>query len=126
MKNLIIYGEPCVKYGKDKAGNQKYKRKIDGKIITENVKPRYGVDIKLLSILLYFNGLTLSKIGNMFCVCHVTVSNWINSLASEILNHQITDIQEVRSVEIDEIYHYIDSKKKDYMFSRQLTEKHIN
>lgn len=121
---ILINGEECVKFGKDIKGNQRYKRKSDGKIVNEHVKKRCNNEIKILAIFLYYRGLTLSCIGDMFGVSYNTIANWINNIASEILKYNVTDIQSVKDVEIDEIYHYLNNKKKDYTFLQPLIENH--
>lgn len=124
-KKIFINGDECVKYGTDNRGNQRYKRKSDGKIVNQYVKTRCEKEIRMISIFLYLNGLTLTKIGNIFNVSYNTIANWIDKLASEILNHKITDIQSINDIEIDEIYHFLDNKKKEYTFLRLLIERHI-
>ena len=126
MKNYLINGDECIKHGKDRYGNQRYKRKKDGKIITENAKVRCEIDEKIMAIILYFNGLTLSKIGNIFGVSYNTIANWLDKLTTEIKNnYQLSDIQDIKDIEIDELYHYLDSKKKEFTYLQRLIERHI-
>ena len=126
MKSIIINGEEYVKNGKNKDGKQKYKRKSDGKIITEGVKQKCSKDEKIWAVLLYLNGLTMNKIAILFGVSCTSVMRWIDSFTEEIKNNnQISNIQSIKDIEIDELFTFLDSKKKDLIFLQPLIERHI-
>ena len=115
MKQIFVNGIECVKNGKTKHGQQKYKEKNGDKIFTEGAKSRCGFDEKSWAMLLYFNGLPAYRIGNIIGVSHVTILNWLDNLTREIKkNTKLTDIKDIRDIELDELFHYLKKKKTNY------------
>jgi len=125
-QKIYINGEEYIKNGKTKDGRQKYKRKSDGKIVTDGAKEQYDIENKLMAIILYLNGMTFSKLSKIYGVAHSTIIYWCDKLTDEIKNKfQMSDIQSINDIEIDELYHFLDSKKKEFTFILPLIEKNI-
>ena len=124
-EKLIIDGEECVKNGHTATGKQKYRRKSDKKIITEGSKVRCSDEIKYLAVLLYFKSMSMNNIGETFGVTCTTVMNWLDEFCSEVkTKFSLTNVNSINDLEIDEIFHYLDNKKKEFTFLRQLIENH--
>jgi transposase-like protein len=105
-----------VKAGKSNDGIQRYKC-LKTKKIYQETTTRTPVIIKYLSVFLYFNGLSYRNIGKMFDVSHTSISNWVAKISNEIYNnHELTDLQNVKDIEIDELFTFLIKKKINHTF----------
>lgn len=106
-------------------GMQRYKCKECGCQFTDS--PRRGVDpaLKALAIVLYaYCGLSMSKIARLCQVSVVAVLNWIKGAALQV--KPLTGISSSDVVMIDEIWHFVNGKKKNYGFGVPLTGSRVN
>ena len=119
MKNTEIFyvdGYECVKYGTTKKGVQRYRRKIDGKIVQGQYIKKPASDFeKYLAVFLYLKGMSLRKISEIVDYSHVAVYDWIMRLGEELkYKHQLSDIKEIVDLELDELFTFKDNKKKEF------------
>ncbi len=106
-------------------GMQRYKCKECGCQFTDS--PRRGVDpaLKALAIVLYaYYGLSMSKIARLCQVSVVAVLNWIKEAALQV--EPLTGISSSDVVMIDEIWHFVNGKKKNYGFDVPLTGSRVS
>ena len=97
-----------VKNGKAQ-GRQRYKCKGCGCNFTQ--AHRHGVPrlVKMFALLLYLSGLSMNRTAQIVGVSPVSVMNWIKAFGHEFDLPQ--GYGEVLEVEIDEMWHYLGSKK---------------
>lgn len=75
--------------------------------------------MKALAVLLYSMGKSSFRwLGKLFKVAHTSVYKWIILYAKKLPRPPVPD--ELREVEIDEMWHFIDSKKTNYGFGKHI------
>ncbi len=60
---------------------------------------------------MYVDGMSFRQIGRHLQVDHVSVMNWVKDYASQLLDAPVP--KEVETVEMDEIYTFIEEKKTE-------------
>ena len=90
-------------------GKQRYKCKRCGCQFTQAYKHGVARPKKLLALLLYLSGLSINRTAKIVGVSATSVVNWIRAFGKEFSMPQ--GYGEVVEVEIDEMWHYIQSKK---------------
>lgn len=66
---------------------------------------------KLLALILYGSGKASYRyLAKLFCVCPATIMNWIKSFSENI--ELLEPSCEIKEIELDEMWHFIDSKKQ--------------
>jgi len=60
---------------------------------------------------MYLDGLNYRRIGRLLGVDHVSVMNWVNAYAEQVDEAPVPD--SVDTVEMDEVYTFIGTKKTD-------------
>jgi len=117
----------CFKQNFVKAGfvrnKQRYKCKECNCFFTDTIQG-YPPEIKLTAIRLYLEGLGFRAIERLLKISNVTVLNWVNNLAQEIKMIRKMDGNEgiVTVMELDEMWHYIGKKNKNFGSGWLLTE----
>ena len=98
------------KDGFTNAGSQRYRCKACGTRHTpERKEAGYEPGIRNLAIRMYADGLNFRQIGRHLGVSHATVMNWVKAHAAQLPAAPVP--QEVYTVEMDELYTYIEAKK---------------
>ena len=100
--------ESYVKNGKV-GGKQRYKCKQCGCNFTQSHahgKPRL---VKMFALMLYLSGMSMNAISKVVGVSDVSVMKWIKKFGNEFDLPE--GYGEVVEVEIDEMWHYLSSKK---------------
>jgi len=114
-----------VKYGKTQKGVQRYKDKETGKIILEEYQ-RPDLYMKFYAIVLYINGLSFRRVGEMLGVDNTSVLKWYNKFGHLFqINETINLNQRFEDVEVDEMFTYLKKKTKNFTSGLQLTNKRI-
>jgi len=91
-------------------GYQCYKCKECKYYFTDAPARGHSFQEKLLSLQLYASGLSIRRIGYLLNVSQATIQKWIHKLVPELcpkLQHE----GRVLVIELDEIWHYLHSKK---------------
>ena len=101
-----------IKAGKTKAGSQRYKCKICGKVYTPNPKERnYSEEIKKQAIRLYMEGNSSRAVGRMLGIGKNMCLYWVKKYAKSIEPKEIPN-KRVKVIEMDELYSFIERKKQ--------------
>ena len=82
------------------------------------------IDIKLLAITLYLNGLSLRAIAKIVKVSHKAVSDWVKAFGLEGYDKSTSAWSVV--IGFDEMLHLLNSKKAGSGYGRHLITLHIN
>jgi transposase-like protein len=107
--------ENCIKCGKSNSGIQRYKD-LKTKRVYQETTTRLNPVLKYLCVYLYFNGMSYRKISGMFGVSFSSVRNWVKIFSNEVKNNfKLSETQDVKEIEIDELYTYIFKKKLNLM-----------
>lgn len=70
----------------------------------------YDLALRKQALKLYLEGTSFRAIGRLLGVHHQSVSNWITE-AANALPTQITDTTPAETIELDELYTYVQQKK---------------
>jgi transposase-like protein len=99
-----------VKSGKMK-GKQRYRCKECGCNYSVELKSTAKPNsLKRLALHMYLEGLGFRSIGRILGVSHVSVFIWIREFGQKVRELN-TENQQIKMVEVDEIYSYVGSKK---------------
>ena len=102
-----------IKAGKTKAGSQKYKCKVCGKVYTPKPKERnYSEEIKRQAIKLYMEGNSGRAVGRILGISKNTCLYWIRKYAKKIEEKNSSN-ERVKVIEMDELYTYEERKKQN-------------
>ena len=102
-----------IKAGKTKAGSQKYKCKVCGKVYTPNPKERnYSEEVKKQAIKLYMEGNSGRAVGRILGISKNTCLCWIRKYAKKIEDKKVSN-ERVKVIEMDELYTYTERKKQN-------------
>jgi transposase len=106
-------------------GEQRYKCKDCGcKFVPTRHKGKSEKD-KLIAIWLYLHGLSFRTIAKMFKVTHKTIYDWVKAFAT--LNYIKPEPQgSAVIVELDEMWHFIGSKKNNVGYGRLIAAIPVN
>jgi transposase-like protein len=129
MQNKIINCKKCsstnvVKAGKVKE-NQRYKCKNCGFQFQPNRKKGRPESTKRLAVLLYLCGLSMRTISKIVKTDLHAVYRWIRKFA-EYNYEKPEPISDAVVVELDEMWHYVDSKKTNTGFGRLFVAIPVN
>ena len=102
-------GPRIVKAGRIR-GYQRYKCNDCRYFFTETPLRGHPMQEKLLSLQLYASGLSLRRIGHLLKVSQVSVQKWIQKLVPALCP-KIKPEGRVLVMELDEMWHYLNSKK---------------
>ncbi len=100
------------KIGFTKAGSQRYKcQECDCRYTPEPKHHGYSEEIRQQAVKMYLDGINFRRIGRILGVHHTSVMNWVNAYAETVDEAPVPESAE--TVEMDEVYTYIGSKKTD-------------
>lgn len=89
---------------------QRYKCKDCKYYFTDTPLRGHPLHEKLLSLQLYASGLSLRRIGYLLQVSQVTIQKWLQKLVPELCP-KLKPEGRVLVMELDEMWHYLQSKK---------------
>ena len=98
------------KDGLTQAGSQRYRCKVCGARYTpEPKKQGHSPEIRNLAVRMYADGLNFRQIGRHLKTSHSTVIRWVKAYAEQLPDAPVPE--EVDTVEMDELYTFIETKK---------------
>jgi len=77
-------------------------------------------EVKVLAVLLYMMGVSMNSIAKLIGVATKTVLEWVRDFA--IKNYDKPVPSKAVIVELDEMWHYVGSKKTNYGYGRLLID----
>ncbi len=100
------------KIGRTQAGSQRYHCQTCACRYTPEPKHHgYQPEIRQQAIRMYLDGLNFRRIGRLLNVHHTSVMNWVNAYADTLDEAPVPAT--VETIEMDELYTYVGSKKTD-------------
>ena len=100
------------KVGYTTAESQRYKCQHCQKKYTPESKHRgYPKNLRQLALKMYLEGINFCRIGRLLNVHHQSVINWVNAYAEELPEAPVP--KQTESVEMDEFFTFIGSKKTE-------------
>ena len=100
-----------IKSGLNHTGSQRYRCQQCRRYFTPDPKPEgYDVSVRTQALKLYLEGTSFRAIGRLLGLHHQTVSNWITQAATA-LPAQVTDSTPTETIELDELYTFVQQKK---------------
>ena len=100
-----------IKSGLNHTGSQHYRCQSCRQYFTPDPKPEgYDLAVRTQALKLYLEGTSFRAIGRLLGLHHQTVSNWVTA-AAKSLPAQITDTTPSETIELDELYSFVQQKK---------------
>ncbi|HEX6777933.1 MAG TPA: helix-turn-helix domain-containing protein [Ktedonobacterales bacterium] len=100
-----------IKSGLNHTGSQRYRCQACRRSFTPDPKPEgYDVSVRTQALKRSLEGTSFRAIGRLLGLHHQTVSNWITQAAAA-LPAQVTDSTPTETIELDELYTYVQQKK---------------
>ena len=100
-----------IKSGLNHTKSQRYRCQSCRRYFTLAPKPHgYALTLRKHALQLYLEGTSFRAIGRLLGLHHQTVSNWITEAATA-LPTQVTDATPTQTIELDELYTYVQQKK---------------
>lgn len=97
-------------------GKQRYRCKECNYFFTKPYPGKVSPQIKQIACILYINGLGFRRIGHLLGVSNVSVLKWVRKYATHIDQLPITLPKKCSVIEIDEMWHYIGKKNRNFGF----------
>ena len=94
-------------------GKQRYKCKTCGCNYTQSKSRKIPLPTKIEALKLYLEGVGFRAIERLTGVCHTTVMRWVKRLADEIEKMRPEVSEQVMTVELDEMWHFVQKKAKN-------------
>lgn len=91
---------------------QRYKCKKCGCNFTQSTMARIPLETRIEAIKLYLEGVGFRRIERLTSVHHTTVMKWVKNLASEIERLRPEMKAQITTIEIDEMWHFIQKNTK--------------
>lgn len=105
------HDEYVLKSGLNHTGSQRYRCQSCRRYFTPEPKPEgYAVSVRTQALKLSLEGTSFRAIGRLLSLHHQTVSNWITQAATA-LPTQVTDSTPAETIELDELYTFVQQKK---------------
>jgi transposase-like protein len=99
--------------GQTPSGSQRYECQHCGRKYTPEPKAQgYAKTVRQQAVQLYIDGMNFRRIGRHLGVNHQSVANWVNAYIAN-LPSQPPQPQEVTTIELDEVFTFIGSKKNE-------------
>jgi transposase len=95
---------------------QRYKCKQCGCNYTRSTTHRIPLETRVKAIKLYLEGVGFRGIERLTHIHHTTVMKWVKNLADEIETLRPEIAGQVKTVELDEMWHFIQKKHKNAGF----------
>ena len=106
-------------------GSQRYKCRSCCRVYTPNPQPLgYADEIKREAVRLYLEGINFRRIGRILTVNHQSVINWVNAYHASLPAMQ-PPVTKPQTLEMDELFTFIGSKKGKPTLSQSLTARHV-
>ncbi|HEU5200397.1 MAG TPA: helix-turn-helix domain-containing protein [Ktedonobacterales bacterium] len=100
-----------IKCGLNRTGSQRYRCQTCQRYFTPDPKPEgYDLALRTQALKLYLEGTSFRAIGRVLSLHHQTVSNWVTQ-AANALPITVTDQTPSDTIELDELYTFIQQKK---------------
>ena len=111
--------EGQVKSGRNRTTSQRYLCKACQRIYTPKPSHHgYSVQLRQQALRLYLDGNNFRRIGRLLGVHHQSVVNWVNA-AQQQLTPYIPQRVAVETIEMDELFSFVGTKKTKSISSRQ-------
>lgn len=104
LKCLKCECEGAYKYGHMK-GYQRYRCKNCGYQFTKTTPRGKWEKDKILALILYLSGLSMSATGRILGVTAQSVMRWIRKMYDKFITER-SDVSAIKEVEMDEMHHY--------------------
>ena len=91
---------------------QRYKCKACGCHYTQSTTARLPMETRIKAIKLYLEGVGFRGIERLTGVHHTAVIKWVKNLAAEIERLRPELNEQIRTVELDEMWHFIQKNTK--------------
>jgi transposase-like protein len=103
-----------IKAGRNRSKTQRYRCQHCQAYFTPQPKPLgYAPELKAQALQLYLEGTSFRAIGRLLGVHNQSVINWINA-AEKQLPPQVSDTTPTDYIEIDELFSFVQAKKKRF------------
>lgn len=103
--------QDVIKSGLNRTGSQRYRCQACRRYFTPEPKPEgYDLALRTQALKLYLEGTSFRAIGRLLGLHHQTVSNWVTQAATA-LPTTVTDQTPTATIELDELYTYVQQKK---------------
>lgn len=110
--------EHVIKSGLNHTHAQRYRCQSCQRYFTAERKPLgYADAVRKQALQLYLEGTSFRAIGRLLGLHHQTVSNWI-SQAADSLPTQVSDTTPTETIELDELFTFVERKKTQSTSSR--------
>ena len=119
MRCRVCGSDRNVKNGKRK-GIQSYLCRSCGFQFTSESERHSEAEVNM-AVSLYSVGLSYRTIAKMVCVSYQTIYRWIRDYAQEHYTKPLPKGEII--VELDEMHHFIQSKKTNYGFGKHIAEQ---
>lgn len=102
-----------IKAGRNGSGSQRYKCKVCNRHYTpEPSEKGYPEAIRQQAVRMYVDGMNLRRIARHLGVNHQSVANWVAAYAAQLPDPPLPE--QVETVELDELYTFIEEKKTEF------------
>ena len=99
-----------IKAGRNRSGSQRFKCKVCQRHYTLQPNAQgYPVEVRRQAVRLYVDGLNLRRIARQLGVNHQSVANWVKAYAAQLPAAPLPE--QVETVELDELYTFVEQKK---------------
>ena len=123
MKCRMCGSDESVKNGHHH-GRQRYKCKQCGFQFTKDKPNGKDAETKCLAVILYLNGLSYRAIAKIVKVSPKAVQNWV--LLFGLQTYQKPKPSGTVAVELDEMWHFINSKKTSSGYGKHIVALQVN
>lgn len=107
--------QDVIKSGLNRTGSQRYRCQGCCRYFTPDPKPEgYDLALRKHALQLYLEGTSFRAIGRLLGVHHQSVSNWVTQ-AAQALPTLVTDQTPSETIELDELYTFVQQKKTGSM-----------
>lgn len=118
-----LSSEPQTKAGRTRTGSQRHKCRECQRVYTPQPKPLgYPAETKREAVRLYLEGTNFRRIGRILSVNHQSVVNWVNTYHANLPTPERV-VTRAQTLEMDELFTFIGSKKRQPTSSRSLTAR---
>ena len=105
------HDEHVIKSGLNHTKSQRYRCQQCRRYFTVDPQPHgYDLALRKQALQLYLEGTSFRAVGRLLGLHHQTVSNWITEAAHTLPTH-VTDAIPTETIELDELYSYVQQKK---------------
>jgi transposase-like protein len=107
-----------IKSGLNASGSQRFRCRSCDRIYTPEPSPNgYPDEVRLQAVKLYLEGMNLRRIGRILSVNHQSVTNWVNAYHASLPEAR-APVSKPETLEMDELFTFVGSKKRKPMSSR--------